>query len=573
MSSRARRRQEVRRPAGAGRGESSSAAASEAALTGRIGRFLRRPPAWAAALALALLHLVLALIVFDPTVFMGGDNAAYLALARSLLDRHRYLSLWEPLVPPHTQYPPVFPGMIAIGLLLGMRSWVGIKLIVVACSTAAVAFTYLWLRRRRRPGLALAVAGLIAVSPGVLTQSHIELSDVPFFAFAMVALWAFERLGRRDRVRFAVGVAAIVLANFTRSAGLPLVLAAFAWLAWRRRWRQLAILAAVVLPLSFLWWLRGHVTGGSAYVQLFWYVDPYRPASGTIGLGDLFHRIFANERAYLGQALPVLLAEQISTLVVFLSYAVALLGVFGWVMRLRRAQLAELFFPLYIGLLFVWPEVWAGERFLLPAYPLLLAYAGDGLVRIVRRVRRWAVAPAGILITSALALLAMPSIVAEAGAASICRDQFRAGDMAACLDPSEAAFLEIALWARNGLPAGANVISRKPRIFYVYSGHRSHDIPTSSDPRQFLATLREQHTGYVVLDVIGGITREYVGPIVTAHPDAFCLLHATEDGNAALLKLQPDAPALLQGPPHPSPSGELSLTRCTSPAGPTTPTR
>ena len=92
---------------------------------------VRRPPAWAPALALALLHLLLALAVFDPTVFTGGDNAAYLSLAHSLLERHAYISTWEPLLPAHTQYPPVFPGMIALGLLLGVSSWVGVKLIVV----------------------------------------------------------------------------------------------------------------------------------------------------------------------------------------------------------------------------------------------------------------------------------------------------------------------------------------------------------------------------------------------------------------------------------------------------------
>jgi hypothetical protein len=348
---------------------------------GRVARLLRRPPVWAVVLVLVLVHLLLAWAVFDPTVFTGGDNAAYLSLARSLIQRHAYLSLWEPLAPAHTQYPPVFPGMIALGLFLGLKSWAGIKLIVVLCSTAAVTLTYLWLRRRRRPVLALGVSALVALSPGVLALSHQELSDVPFWALAMLALWAFERLGRRERLRLALGVAAVVLAYFTRSAGLPLVLAALAWLAWRRRWRQLAILAAVIVPLAFLWWLRGKLTGGNVYAQLFWYVDPYRPASGTIGLGQLFHRIFANERAYLGSALPVLLAEQVQPLLVFISYVVALLAIFGWVVRLRRPQLAEFFFPLYIGLLFVWPEVWAGERFLLPAYPACCVASSGGSSR------------------------------------------------------------------------------------------------------------------------------------------------------------------------------------------------
>ena len=550
------------RGAGRAHGAGAAAPAPGPSLAARLPRVLRHPPAWALALALALVHLLLALAVFDPTVFNGGDNAAYLSLGRSLLERHTYTSIWEPLAPPHTQYPPVFPGMIAIGLLLGMKGFVGMKGIVVACSTAAVAFSYLWLRRRRRPGLALGVATVLAFSPGVLAQSHLELSDVPFWAFAMLALWAFERLGARERLRFALGVLAIVLAYFTRSAGLPLVLAALAWLAWRRRWRQLAILAAIIVPLGFLWWLRGHLTGGSAYGQLFWYVDPYRPAAGKIGLGALLHRMFANERAYLGRHLPVLLAEDVTALLTVISYALILLGVYGWVMRLRRPQVAEFYLPLYIGLLFVWPEVWAGERFLLPAFPLLLAYAGEGMVRLARLASRRAVLPAGLAAAGLLVLLGLPALRNDAAAASVCRDTVRAGLPLGCLEAPWQDFFDVAEWAKTGLPRGSAAFARKPRLFFVYSGHQSHDVPRTQDPAQFLAEAREQHIGYIVVDRLGGLTLEYFGPILSAHPDAFCLMHATPDAGAALLRIQPNAPALFAGPAAAA-GAQVALAQCT----------
>ena len=551
--------------AGSGRGAAPVPPARPARRHG-LPALVRRPPVWAVAIALALVHLLLALAVFDPTVFTGGDNAAYLALAHSLLERHAYLSTWEPLAPAHTQYPPVFPLMIATGLLLGVRSWVGIKLIVVLCSTAAVALSYLWLRRRRRPALALGVGVLVALSPGVLALSHQELSDVPFWAMAMLALWAFERLGAHERLRFALGVVAIVLAYFTRSAGLPLVLASLAWLGWRRRWRQLAILAGVIVPLAFLWWLRGKLTGGSVYAQLFWYVDPYRPALGTIGPGALLHRIFANEQAYVRSALPVLLAEQVQPLLVFVSYGILLLALFGWVVRLRRPQVAEFFLPLYVGLLLVWPEVWAGERFLLPAYPLLLAYAGDGAVRLLRRFERRAVAPLGFAAVVLLALVAMPAIRTDAAQASVCREEFVPSSGMACLDPVWQDFFGLASWSRTGLPQGAAAFSRKPGFFYVYSGHPSLDVPRTQDARAFLAEARANRIGYVLVDGLGGLTLEYFGPILSMHPDAFCLVRATADRGAALVRLEPGADTLLAGPPHPAPAGGLGLATCAAPA-------
>src|SRR4029079_14527389 len=126
---------------------------------------------------------------------------------------------------------------------------------------------------------------------GVLELSHWELSDVPAWAFTMLALWASTHLaGSRERelhedeprhgLWLGVMVMGAVLGNFTHSAGLPLVVAALAWLALRRRWRALAVMSAVFSPLFLLWWLWGKVNGAPGYTGYLWFVDPYQPHLG-----------------------------------------------------------------------------------------------------------------------------------------------------------------------------------------------------------------------------------------------------------------------------------------------------
>src|SRR5262245_47316990 len=194
---------------------------------------LVKPPLQVAG-ALALIHIALGLLTFDPTVFTGGDNAAYLSLANSLLHNHNYSEIYDPASPAHTQYPPVYPLLIALGLVFGLKSWVALKFEILVLSTVAVVFSYLWLRKRREPEIAFGVSLILAIAPGVLELSHVELSDVPFWAFTMIALWAFEHLRSDERARFAVGIVAVVLSYFTRSAGLPLIIAVLAWFGWRR---------------------------------------------------------------------------------------------------------------------------------------------------------------------------------------------------------------------------------------------------------------------------------------------------------------------------------------------------
>src|SRR5690606_39598449 len=97
-------------------------------------RIVRRPPATQTVplvAAILLLHLLLALLAFDPTPFTGGDNAGYIALARSLLERGAYVDLYDPAAPPHTQYPPAFPAVVAAALAAGLTPWVGDRQSVV----------------------------------------------------------------------------------------------------------------------------------------------------------------------------------------------------------------------------------------------------------------------------------------------------------------------------------------------------------------------------------------------------------------------------------------------------------
>jgi hypothetical protein len=433
-------------------------------------RVVRRHPYWVAA-GLVLLHVGLALLTFEPRPHTGGDNAAYITLGQSLLERGAYLELWDPAEPPHTKYPPAFAAILAAAMAIGLQPWVQLKLVVLAFSASATALSFLWIRARARAGIALGVGVLVAVAPGILREGRWLLSDVPFWAFTMLALWAFERLKPGDRARFALAATATMLAYMTRSAGLPLILAALAWLGWHRRWHQFAGLAAIVGIPALLWALRSRAFASGAYISEFWLIDPYQPTLGTIGPADLVVRVFINVQKYLSIHLPTLLIGGPGPLPFLLGGAIVALALFGWSWRVRRARVADLFLPLYLGLIFIWPAVWSGERFLLPAVPLLLFHAGDGLVRLARRFSRRHEFVAGAAGAGLVFLLAVPGLVAGAAVGRECTARYLAGERYPCLDgPFWGDFFELSETTARALPADAVVLNRKPRLFHVLSG-------------------------------------------------------------------------------------------------------
>lgn len=499
-------------------------------------------PVLTAALLVAV-HLLLLLLTFQPQPHTGGDNAAYIALGRSLFEHGNYRSLYDPGTPLHTQYPPVFPAALGAAMAVGLQPWVPLKLIIALFSAIAVCFSYLWIRRRRRPMLALGVGVMLAVGPGVLELGHWILSDVPFWAFTAISLWAFERLRPELRGRFAIAVLATVLAYFTRSAGLPLLLAAFAWLALRRRWKQLAVLAAVALPLAGAWWLRAKLQGGVDYVSQFWYVDPYTPALGRIGGVDLFDRVLDNASRYARIHLPVLLTGTTGALPRLAGLGVLGFGTFGWVKRLRRPTLAELFLPLYIGLLLVWPSVWSGERFLLPALPLLLYYAGDGLIRVARALKPSVALAAGASAILLIGMLGLPAEVASIRASGRCMLDYRMGNRYPCLPPVWNEFFSISEWSRTALPNDAVVVSRKPRLFWAISGRQSLVYPFTDQAADLIRAAQDAGSRYIVLDGLGSLSQRYLVPALLQRPDAFCMMRS-EPGGTAMLGIQPGAARL-----------------------------
>lgn len=518
-------------------------------------------------IALVAVHAILSLLALDPTPHTGGDNAGYITLARSLLERGAYLELWDPAEPIHTKYPPVFPLMLAGAMAIGIQPWIGLKLIVVAFSVVGVAFTFLWIRARGRPLLAAGVGSIVALSPGILLQNHWVLSDVPFWGLTMLALWALETTPRkRLGGRTLLAVTAITLAYFTRSAGLPLLLAGALWLAWRRRWKPLALLAAIAVPLAAWWMLRARTVGGIDYTGELWMRDPYDPSAGTIGLLDLVPRIGANLVAYVTTHLPFLLTGNASAPGLVLSVAVTLLALAGWAWHVaswRRLRPAELALPLYLGLILIWPAVWAGDRFLLPVYGVILFFAGDALVKLVKRLRAPVAFSAGAAAVVVILLLQIPAAAVAVRIGRQCQDAYVAGSRYPCLPQPWHNYYMQSERLPTLLPDDAVVLSRKPRLTHALSGGHTYSMtyPFTPDPQQFLAFADSIGARYLIFDELGGLAQNYLVPVLTRRPDAFCILDAAGPTGTALFGIRENA---LAGTERDAGSGPINFEVCDS---------
>lgn len=505
--------------------------------------------------------------VFNPAPHTGGDNAGYIALAHGLLTGGTYSDVFDPERLPHTKYPPVFPGLLAILIALGARTWVALKTTAAVSTVAAVGFTFLWAGRKTDDLGAFAVSLVFALAVGVVYYSQWVLSDPLFVALTMGSLYALTRsesaAGNGPQgIWLALGVIGVGLAYFTRSAGLPLVIAVLAWLSLRRRWRALAAAATLLgIPMA-AWALRGRGEGVAQYASEFWMVNPYDPSLGTVDAAGLIGRFGANVLSYGTRFLPLGVVGDIGPLLPLAGVLLSVAAALGWWRHLRDDPgPAELVLPLYAGLVFLWPPVWSGDRFVLPVLPLILVYGLASWRSLGARLP----APVwrGLGVVALLALLVPAGIDWRRSVArsSACPSEVVHQDPWACYGPGIRSFMAAASWSGVALPDGAAVLSRKPRHFYLQSGVPSRAFAFFEDPERHLELSDRLDARYVLLDRWDGFAGRYVASAVQRRPGAFCFIGAfgsPEQGGAQLLGVLPPDERIASAP---DPTG-ASVVRC-----------
>lgn len=487
-----------------------------------------------AVLGLALLHFVLGLIVFEPTLFPGGDNAAYLILGEALRTGEGYRDLYLPGAPLHAKYPPLLPSLLA---LLGWGGGVMVpKVLMLVCTTGVVWVTAHFGRRWAGRGPALAAAGVLAVNPTLLEYGHYILSEAPFTLFVMTALWLALR---EDTKGVVLALMAAAAAFMTRTAGVALLFAMpLAWVLAGRRSHALGSAGAAIAAIGgWALYQRWAAPGRDGYLTELLLANPYDAGTGSVELGGLLVRAAENSWRYVESVLPQTLAGPGSLggaggVSVALGLAVGAAALAGWALRAREGlRPVEVFAVLYAGIILTWPSAWTDRRFLLPLLPVLLVFAFVAVWRLASRSRAWI----GWAVPVVVAVFGVGWVAEAAPDRIACAASYRAGRP--CDRPAEASLYAAARWAQEHTPPDAVIANRKPRLFYWHARRPGDVYAFSSDPATVMRGLEEMGADYVVVDQISGTTARYLVPAMQAYQTRFELVYGDGEPPSYIFRL------------------------------------
>lgn len=468
-------------------------------------------------IAVLILFIVLSLLMFDPKPFVGGDNAAYVSLSKSLVQGKGLTEIWTPGGRPHTQYPFGFPLLLSpISLLKLPYAWY--KLIPWLSGLLSLLALGLLIKDGKKAHYIVPVF-LLAINPYFLEYTHWVLSELPFTLFVLLTFFLLQRWEKSGRHIWLIGmILSAVLTNYIRSAGIALYLGIFIYLLFKRKFKASAIFMAGCIALTLPWALRNsHYGTSGGYLEQFLMRDPYQPELGFLGIGGLFQRFFTNVNIYFTNVIPRMLFPSadgwgLSGGLIVITLLAVIPAMATLIVRIiKNPRGYDWFVLIYLGMSMLWPEAWSDIRFLLPLLPFLLLYLAQAYQYVISFIfKKNALWPAVII----LLIIAAANVSADWNRidSNLEARKYYSQDKYSGYDPAWRSFFTAAEWVKNNTPENIIVVSRKPTLFYLKAERKTFCYPFTTNQDSLLRAI--ERADLVMVEPVSGTGQRYLIPAV-----------------------------------------------------------
>ena len=255
-------------------------------------------------------------------------------------------------------------------------------------------------------------------------------------------------------------------------------------------------------------------------------------------MSDWFHRFFTNLERYMTHEIPSAMfgyqADYEAKGSLIAGILIAIVVVFGLIkLKKYRWAVGGYIFATF-GILFLWPEIWNGIRFVLALVPLLifLFYYGifSGIVFIAEKSKSKNMN----FVQNTLPFFFVLAAFFYVGKLDVLHKQAKKHQ-----EPLYRNYFALAEWTKNNLPDTAVIICRKPNLFYLKSQHFVNGFSKLSDMDKFLKSLNTKKTTHIV--VYGdGITQRYFIPVYNKNPEKFPVIQQFRNPDVWLLAYKPN---------------------------------
>ena len=474
---------------------------------------------------LFFLCLFIAIITFDSFLHTNGDNAIYVILGESIADGNGYRNLHGISESFHSQYPPVFPLLIALTNWITPGTFVDYKMLVTLFYMMSV-FACYWAFSpvSKLTGFLLAV--LVGVNFEIVGFGHWIMSEVPSMFFAIMTVGFLLRVHQKKLKYLILAGVFCSLGLLTRSALIFLVPSGLLYLWIQKNWKEGALFGIISMLPVLCWSTLKNIYGasGGGYGAQLFRVNPYRPELGTVSFGDMLTRLVDNFTLYSNSIIPSMVFPSVfnnetigtirngqgSALVSVLSILITLVIIAGVIQGIRKKDwLAVSIAVCGSGILLLWPSVWTTQRFVIPLMPFILLLG----IHCFSLFNKWKWS--FWLKTFVFVLVTASSLARMEGGRTSYPPQF-------------VQYKSASQWIGRNSNSSDVISCRKGEFTYLFSDRKCVRYPYSLNPDDLIQNFIKNDVKYVIVDQLGfSSTPRYLVPAIKKYHAFFNLVYIT----------------------------------------------
>lgn len=493
-----------------------------------------------------ILYSILLLIVvfcacsytFDSKLFLGGDNANYYVLAKSIAAGEGYTNFHMPGAVAANHFPPGYSFLMSLFMRLGIDSMNAMKILNgILLFLFSLVFFKVSTKLTQNKILSLVVTCIVVLNKHLLEYSTIMMSEISFLLFSTLTVLLFLNVREKEyklkSIWFILFVLSLTASIYIRTQGITLIFAFIVVALIEKKFIFLGATLALTLLLLAPWQVRSNRLGGNSYTKQLMKVNPYKHDSPDMNFSHWLTRFGKNTKRYVSKEIPTSIFPSIEVkynnpetgkpfpsklknwVVGIGSILLVILGI--WYTKKYR-WLMYAFFAATLGVLLLWPDVWYGVRFFIPLIPFSILFLVLGIYFLLSLVIKRKETLNSPKIALAFSILAFAHIK------PMQKLKEKAENRNA---PNWENFLKMAEWSNKNLKEDAVICSRKPTLFYVQSKTKVTSFPSTPNRNEMLDFFDESGVTHVIMEQLGfSQTGRYLYPVIQAENQKFKLVHS-----------------------------------------------
>lgn len=426
---------------------------------------------------LFIASLLWGILNFQPLLYLGGDNATYIILGRSLLEGHfMYEKIGSDFVL-HSHFPPLYPLILGILMFLfGKENIFALKTFSLLTYVFFIILTYFTALKYKNTKIS---AVLISVYFMILYESALWssriLTEMPFAFVITAILFLFADIEKSENIRkISLFLFIVILSVYLKSISFYIIiLPFFLYVLFKKRYSLIKYIIPAAI-LSSLWDLRNMLLGSSDnYFSQIVYIDWYKKYLGYASVSDILQRINYNSIDYFMNILPTIFFPAtknnavIFTIASLISTFVLISAIIYLIRTKRIFEISVLVFNFLI--LLVWPKEWSDSRFLFPLLFIIISSYINFAVNDKHEKYYVKIIMISFVILSLSYNYFYQIPLIKKNYALLKKSSFNVKKDANMYNEPFNGYFKMAIWCDSFLPENVIIMTRKPSLFQLFS--------------------------------------------------------------------------------------------------------